>query len=77
MLAPIMPYEDFKSMTKSDALAVAAYLQSLPPVSHAVPGPFGPTETPTTFVMTVVPGNIYAGMPKPPGPPAGGPPPQH
>ncbi|HLI19985.1 MAG TPA: c-type cytochrome [Stellaceae bacterium] len=77
MLAPIMPYDDFKSLTKADALAIAAYLQSLPPVSHAVPGPFGPSETPTTFVMTVVPGNVYASMPKPPGPPAGagGPPP--
>lgn len=76
ILAPIMPYEDFKSLTKADAVAIAAYLQSLPPVNHAVPGPFGPNETPTTFVMTVVPGNIYAGMPKPPGPPpgAGGPP---
>ena len=79
ILAPIMPYEDFKSLTKSDALAIAAYLKSLPPVKHAVPGPFGPNETPTTFVMTVVPGAIYASMPKPPGPPpgAGGPPPQH
>jgi hypothetical protein len=64
-----MPYEDFKTLTKADALAIAAYLKSLPRVNHAVPGPFGPNETPTTFVMTVVPGNIYANMPKPPGPP--------
>lgn len=77
ILAPIMPYEDFKSLTKADALAIAAYLRSIPPVNHAVPGPFGPNETPTTFVMTVVPGAVYASMPKPPGPPAGGPPPQH
>jgi mono/diheme cytochrome c family protein len=76
ILAPIMPYEDFKHMTKSDAQAVAAYLKSLPPVKHAVPGPFGPSETPTTFVMAVMPGNVYASMPKPPAPPAGGPP-QH
>ena len=75
ILAPIMPYEAFKFMTKSDALAVAAYLKSLKPVKNAVPGPFGPSETPTTFVMTVVPGQVYASMPKPPGPPAGGPPP--
>jgi mono/diheme cytochrome c family protein len=75
ILAPIMPYEDFKSLTKADALAIAAYLRSLPPVKHAVPGPFGPSETPTSFVMTVVPGAVYASMPKPPGPPPGGPPP--
>jgi hypothetical protein len=24
-------------------------------VSHKTPGPFGPTETPTSFVMKVVP----------------------
>lgn len=76
ILAPIMPYEDFKYLTKSDALAIAAYLKSLKPVKNAVPGPFGPNDTPTTFVMTVVPGQVYASMPKPPGPPpgAGGPP---
>ena len=76
ILAPIMPYEALGHLTKSDALAIAAYLKSLPPVKHAVPGPFGPNETPTTFVMTVVPGQVYASMPKPPGPPpgAGGPP---
>jgi mono/diheme cytochrome c family protein len=76
ILAPIMPYDDFKSLTKADALAIGAYLKSLKPVKHAVPGPFGPSETPTTFVMTVVPGQVYANMPKPPGPSAeGGPPP--
>jgi mono/diheme cytochrome c family protein len=85
ILAQIMPYEDFKSLTRADALAIAAYLKTLKPVKHAVPGPFGPSETPTTFVMTVVPGAVYASMPKPPGPPAGaggppdagGPPQQH
>jgi len=79
ILAPIMPYEALGHLTKSDALAIAAYLKSLPPVKHAVPGPFGPNETPTTFVMTVVPGPVYANMPKPPGPPpgAGGPPGGH
>lgn len=78
ILASIMPWEEFAHLTKSDALAIAAYLRSLPPVNHAVPGPFGPSETPTVFVMTVVPGAIYATMPKPPpGPPAGAPPAQH
>jgi mono/diheme cytochrome c family protein len=69
ILAPIMPWRDFAKLTKSDALAIAAYLKSLPPVKNAVAGPFGPSETPTTFVMTVVPGNVYAAMPKPPAPP--------
>jgi len=67
-LAPTMPYEAYAHLTKSDALAIVAYLKSLPPVSHQVPGPFGPKDTPTTFVMTIVPGAVYAHMPSPPPP---------
>lgn len=54
-LAPIMPWRAFANLTKSDANAIAAYLKSLPPVSNKVPGPFGPSEKPTSFVMKVVP----------------------
>ena len=55
ILAPIMPWHAFAEMTKADALAVAAFLKSLPPVSNKVPGPFGPAETPTSFVFKVTP----------------------
>jgi mono/diheme cytochrome c family protein len=55
MLAPIMPWRDFAALTSSDAQAVAVYLKSLQPIGHKVPGPFGPTEKPTVFVMKVVP----------------------
>ncbi len=65
ILAPIMPWRDFAHLTRSDAQAIAAYLKSLTPVSHKVPGPFGPAETPTVFVMSVQPGAVYAGLPKP------------
>lgn len=54
VLAPIMPWRSFANLTKSDAEAIAAFLKSLPPVRHKVPGPFGPAEPPSTFVMTVV-----------------------
>ena len=64
-LAPIMPWRAFSHLTKSDAQAVAAYLQSLPPVQHQVAGPFGPTQKPTVFVMTVLPADVYNGLPKP------------
>jgi hypothetical protein len=47
------------------ALAVAAFLKSLPPVSHAVEGPFGPGETPTVPVMWIQPGDVYARLPQP------------
>jgi mono/diheme cytochrome c family protein len=64
-LAPIMPWRALASLTPDDAKAIVAYLRSLPPVSHAVPGPFGPSETPTTLVMAVVPGEAFARMTNP------------
>jgi mono/diheme cytochrome c family protein len=70
MLAPVMPWHGYANLTKADALAIAAYLKSLPAVSHQVPGPFGPNDTPTTFVMAVVPGEVYAKLASPPPPPA-------
>jgi mono/diheme cytochrome c family protein len=36
VLAPVMPYEWFHGMSDRDALAVARYLKSLPPVHHEV-----------------------------------------
>jgi mono/diheme cytochrome c family protein len=55
ILAPIMPWKSFAGLTKQDANAIAAYLKSLPPVKNKVPGPFGPNEKPSTFVMKIVP----------------------
>lgn len=54
-LAPIMPWRAFADLTKADAHAIAAYLKSLKPVSHQVPGPFGPDEKVPVFRMKVVP----------------------
>ena len=65
VLAPIMPWRNLAELSGADALAIAAYLKSLPAVSNAVPGPFGPGEAPTVFVMSVLPGAVYAGLPKP------------
>jgi mono/diheme cytochrome c family protein len=55
ILAPIMPWQAFAELTKADALAIAAFLKSVPAVKNKVPGPFGPTEKPTSFVMKIVP----------------------
>ena len=66
ILAPIMPWQDLAHLTHADALAIAAYLKSLPAVKHKVPGPFGPQEKPSVFVMVVLPADVYAGLPKPP-----------
>jgi mono/diheme cytochrome c family protein len=69
LLAPPMPSEWFKHLTKSDALAIAAYLKTLPPVKNKVPGPFGPTEKPTSFVMQVVPADRFVATPPHPSAP--------
>ena len=54
ILAPIMPWRAFAGLTKSDAVAIADYLKSLPLVSHKVPGPFGSSEKPSVPRMMVV-----------------------
>jgi mono/diheme cytochrome c family protein len=64
-LVPVMPFPAFASLTDADARAIVAYLKSLPPVKNKVPGPFGPNEKPTGFIMKVEPGS---GMPQPPKP---------
>jgi mono/diheme cytochrome c family protein len=55
ILAPIMPWKALAQLTKDDANAIVAYLRSIPPVKNKVPGPFGPSERPTSFVMKIVP----------------------
>jgi mono/diheme cytochrome c family protein len=64
-LAPIMPWRAFAKFTKQDVTAIAAYLKSLKPVHHKVPGPFGPGEKASVFVMRIMPpGTVVAGPPK-------------
>jgi mono/diheme cytochrome c family protein len=67
-LAPIMPSAAFANLSKEDALAIAVYLKSLPPVKNQVPGPFGPTQKPSSFVMKIIPPEqaTPAGPPPPP-----------
>ena len=65
ILAPIMPWPAISKLPAEDVQAIAAYLQSLPPVSHAVPGPFGPGETVPTFMFRILPpGETAAAAPK-------------
>ena len=54
-LSPAMPWMSFTAFTPEDIKSIAAYLKSLPPISNKVPGPFGPAEKPTSFVMKIVP----------------------
>jgi mono/diheme cytochrome c family protein len=66
-LAPVMPWQGFSKLTKADATAIAAYLQSLPPVKNAVAGPFGPSQKVSVFVMEVLPADVHNGLPPPAG----------
>jgi mono/diheme cytochrome c family protein len=54
-LAPAMPWQALASLKKENVDSIVAFLRSLPPVDNKVPGPFGPNETPTSFVMKIVP----------------------
>jgi mono/diheme cytochrome c family protein len=65
-LAPVMPWHAFAALTDPDTQAIIAYLRSIKPVSNKVPGPFGPTEKPSSFVMQVVPPDNFKATPPPP-----------
>ena len=55
-LAPMMPWRSYAALTDEDALAVAAYLKSLPPVRHAVPPPTGPdAKAPAPYLGVIMP----------------------
>ena len=65
-LSEIMPWPALSHLTREDVEAIAAYLQSLPPVKNAVPGPYKAGETPAVpYVSTVIPTAAYMGLAKP------------
>lgn len=54
-LIPVMPWPNLAVLSDEDAFAIAAYLQSLDPVSNDVPGPIPDGVPAPSFVMKVVP----------------------
>ena len=54
-LAPIMPWRAYAALSKEDAIAVATFLKSIPPVTHKVAGPFGPGNQATSFLYRILP----------------------
>jgi mono/diheme cytochrome c family protein len=65
-LSEIMPWPALAHLTTEDAHAIAVYLQSLPPVKNAVPGPYKAGETPSVpYVSVVIPTAQYTALPKP------------
>jgi mono/diheme cytochrome c family protein len=68
VLSGAMPWQAFSRLTAPDAQAIVAYLQSLPAVNNAVPGPFGPKDRSSVAVSVIVSGEAYAALPQPPPP---------
>ncbi len=58
-LMPPMPWPEFGQMTDEDANAVAAFLKSLPPVSHRVPDKLAPGQAPTGPVLDFPPPSAW------------------
>ncbi len=54
-LRPPMPWPNLTQLTEADARAIAAYLQSLPAISHKVPAALGPGETASSGSIVVFP----------------------
>lgn len=54
VLAPAMPYNSYGKLNDADALALASYFKSLPPINHAPPALSGPAGTPKGPYLTVV-----------------------
>jgi mono/diheme cytochrome c family protein len=65
LLVPIMPWPAFAHLTKDDAMAIAAFLQSVKPVKNKIPDPVKPGEKVSTFMFRILPpGETAAAAPK-------------
>jgi mono/diheme cytochrome c family protein len=69
ILLPPMPWPDFSHLTDKDAYAIAAYLKSIPAVSHRVPDIVPPGKKASTPVIPIPPPGKWDA---PAGPPPGG-----
>ena len=55
ILAPIMPWRGFATLTDDDANSIAAYLKSLKPYAHKVAGPSTAETAPTPYLTLKIP----------------------
>jgi mono/diheme cytochrome c family protein len=67
-LAPIMPWMNLSKLSDADAHAIAAYLETLPPIVHKAPAPV-PPGPPVAGAVTFPPPSEWdaRNLPKPPG----------
>ena len=56
ILAKVMPWESYSHLSEADVQAIAAYLKTIPPVSHAVAGPTAFDDVKTPYLTMIVPG---------------------
>src|SRR5271166_1047530 len=61
-LSGVMPWGSFSHLTDDDAMAIAAFLKNLPPVSNKVVS-FKPSDHIPIAVSTVLPPEIYNALP--------------
>ena len=55
-VAPIMPWRSYRALTDDDMDALATFLQSIPAVSHKVPGPTAAQDvTDPVYTITTLP----------------------
>jgi mono/diheme cytochrome c family protein len=59
VIQPPMPWPNFTQLTDDDAYAIAAYLKSIPAVSHAVPGHVAPGQPVTGSVIEIPPPSAW------------------
>ncbi len=62
-LSGVMPWASFSHLTDEDAQAIAAFLKSIPAVSHKNEGPFLSSQKATVSVSAVLPPDVYNALP--------------
>jgi mono/diheme cytochrome c family protein len=62
-LAPVMPWPNYASLTDEDALAIVAYLRSVPPNDFRPPRPVAAGQPAPSPYLVVQPADSSAGLP--------------
>ena len=62
-LSGVMPYASFSRLTDEDAAAIAAFLESIPPVNNKVVGRYKSSESVPVSVSAVLPPEVYNALP--------------
>ncbi len=62
-LSGVMPWAAFSHLTDKDAEAIAAFLKSIPAVSHKNEGPLTSSQKATVSVSTILPPDVYNALP--------------